>query len=291
MTGKILTALFLALMLGFSTSASSQEIAPPLPKTPEPVVPALENPVTGIMEAGRLIITVSTTRKYADGPSVNYGYRTGELIPVTVVISADPGVLVDIKCLTDKTVSKNGSDFEIVVTPTVVNLERNGKNITVLQVVVRTWVMDPALTLSFQFHYATNFLPNKTTPAWKVGATPDFIISSSRTATPSSKQLLDGDMGKKTTSVRVAKPLKYGGIIVMLLVPLFCAWRFWNIWRQAERLTKSQKAWKVIDEVVRQRSTAGGYFTVTQLEQISVALREYLNIETVSTDRVQAPLA
>lgn len=290
MTGKSLTVLFLALVLGFSAPALSAEIAPPLPKTPEPVVPALENPVTGIMEAGRLIITVSTTRKYADGPSVNYGYRTGQLIPVTVVISADPGVLVDIESLTDKTVSKNGSDFEIVVTPTLVNLERNGKNITVLQVVVRTWAMDPSLTLSFQFHYATNILPDKKTPAWKVGATPDFIISTSRTATESSKQLLDGDMGKKTTTVRIAKPLKYGGIVVMLLVPLFCLWRFWNIWRLAEKLTKSQRAWKVIDEVKRQRSTAGGDFTIVQLEQISATLREYLDIEEVSTDRVQEPL-
>lgn len=290
MTGKTLTALFLALVLGLSCPALGADIAPPLPKTPEPVVPALENPVTGIMEAGRLIITVSTTRKYADGPSVNYGYRTGQLVPVTVVISADPGVLVDIESLTDKTVSKNGSDFEIVVTPTVVKLERNGKNITVLQVVVRTWVMDPSLPLSFQFHYATNILPDKKTPAWKVGTTPDFIISTSRTATESSKQLLDGDMGKKETTVRIAKPLKYGGILVMLLVPLFFAWRFWNIQRLAERLTKSQRAWKVIDEVVRQRSTSGGDFTVVQLEQISAALRQYLDIETVSTDRVQEPL-
>lgn len=290
MTGKSLTVLFLALVLGFSAPALSAEIAPPLPKTPEPVVPALENPVTGIMEAGRLIITVSTTRKYADGPSVNYGYRTGQLIPVTVVISADPGVLVDIESLTEKTVSKDASNYEIVVTPTVVKLERNGKNITVLQIVVRTWVMDPALKLSFQFHYATNILPDKKTPAWKVGATPDFLIGKSRTATENSKQLLDGDMGKKTTTVLIAKPLKYGGILVMLLVPVFCAWRVWNVLRLAEKLTKSQRAWKVIDEVVKQRGTAGSDFTAAQLEQVSAALREYLDIEEVSTDRVQVPL-
>lgn len=290
MTGKTITALFLALMLGCFSPALSQEIAPPLPKTPEPVVPALENPVTGIMEAGRLIITVSATRKYADGPSVNYGYRTGELIPVTVVISADPGVLVDIESLTEKTVSKSGSDYEIVVTPTVVKLERNGKNITVLQIVVRTWVMDPALNLSFQFHYATNILPDKKTPAWKVGATPDFIIGKSRTATDNSKQLLDGDMSRKEASIRIAKPLKYGGIMVMLLVPLFCGWRLWRSWKLAESLTKSQRAWKVIDQVVQQRDTNGGDFTAAQLEQISAALREYLDIESVSTDRVQEPL-
>ncbi len=290
MTGKTLTALFLALVLGVSAPALSQEIAPPLPKAPEPVVPALENPVTGIMEAGRLIITVSATRKYSDGPSVNYGYRTGQLIPVTVVISADPGVLVDIESLTNKSVSKDGSEFEIVVTPKVVKLERNGKNITVLQIVVRTWNMDSSIPLSFQFHYATNFLPDKKTPAWKKGATPDFIISTSRTATESSKQLLDGDMGQKTSRVTVAKPLKYGGIFVMLLVPLFCAWRLWNIWRLTDSLTKSQRAWKVIDEVVRQRGTAGSDFSVAQLEQISAALREYLDIESVSTDRVQDPL-
>lgn len=291
MTSKSLTALFLALVLGVSTPAFSQEIAAPIPKAPEPVVPALENPVTGIMEAGRLIITVSATRKYKDGPSVNYGYRTGELIPVTVVISADPEVLVSIDTLKDKTVSKEGSDFEIVATPSVVKLERNGKHITVLQIVVRTWVMDPSLTLSFQFHYATNFLPDKKTPAWKVGATPDFVISTTRTATPSSKQLLDGDMGKKATGVRVASPLKYSGILVMLLIPLFIAWRWWNIWRLTERLTKSERAWKVIDQVVAERGTAGSDFTVAQLEQISAALREYLNIESVATSGIADPLA
>lgn len=291
MTSKSLTALFLAFWLGVFTPALSQEIAAPIPKVPEPVVPALENPVTGIMEAGRLIITVSSTRKYKDGPSVNYGYRTGELIPVTVVISADPDVLVNVDTLNDKTVSKDGSDFEIVVKPSVVKLERNGKNITVLQIAVRTWAMDSSLKLSFQFHYATNFLPDKKTPAWKVGATPDFVISTSRTATPSSKQLLDGDMGKKATSVRVATPLKHSGVLIMLLVPLFIVWRWWNIWRLSEKLTKAQRAWKVIDKVVAERGTAGSDFTVDQLEQISAALREYLNIESVATSGITDPLA
>lgn len=309
MTSKSLTALFLGLWIssqavgatpcvaqfysdsvGLSTPAQSQEIAAPLPKPPKTVVPALENPVTGLMEAGRLIITVSATRKYADGPSVNYGFRTGEAIPVTVVISADPGVLVDIESLKDKTISKGESEFEIIAKPVVVQLERNGKNITVLQIVVRTWNMDPSLILNFQFHYATNYLPDKKTPAWKVGTTPDFVISTSRTATPSSKQLLDGDMGKKATYVRAAEPLKIGGILVMLLVPLFLAWRLWNIWRLAEKLTKAQRAWKVIDEVVRNRGTTGGDFSVVQLEQISAGLREYLEVASVSTAQLQVPL-
>lgn len=254
----------------------------PLPKTPEPVVPALENPATGVMEAGRLIVTVATTPKYRDGPSVNYGYRTGQLIPITVVISVDPGVHVDLGGLSGKTLSKDGSDFELVTPPVVTKAERNGKEIYVLQLLVRTWVMDPALTFSAQFHYALALLPDGKTPAWKVGSTPDFIITTSRTATESSKQLLDGDMMVKQSPVHwLAKPIQYVGAVLLLLPPAWLAWKFLSL-RRRNKLTASQRAWLVIDELIASRQDGIG-FSTRDYEEIGAVLREFLGIEELAT--------
>jgi len=277
--------------LGLTASAQAQEIAPPTPKTPEPVVPVLTNPVTGYLEAGKLIVTVGTTRRFKDGPAVNFGYRTGQLVPVTVVISADPDVVVDLGALANKTLSKDGSDFEMAAPPVVTTMEKHGKKITVLQVMVRTWVLDPVVTLNFQFHYATGLLPDKKTPAWKVGTTPDFLISSSRTATESSKQLLDGDVSVKTTATSgFVSVLKYTGVLLLLGVAFWCGQRVWTEWRRANRLTEAQRAWETFERVMRERETTGGAFTAHHLEALGASLRRYLTIETVTTDKVRDPL-
>lgn len=277
--------------MGFVASAMAQEIHPPLPKEPEKVVPALENPKTGIFEAGKIIVTVSTTRKYKDGPSVNYGYRTGELIPVTMVISADPGVLIDLGALTAKTLNKNESGFEMVAPPVVTTMAKNGKNITILQLVVRSWVMDDMLTLSAQFHYSVRMLPDGKTPAWKAANTPDFIITTSRTATESSKQLLNGDTSEKAAPIgKLVWWLKYSGSLVLFLVFGVVARRGWIEWNRARRLTDAQRTWQVIDRVVRERETAGGAFTAQQLEDVGAVFRRYLAIESVTTDKVRGPL-
>lgn len=275
-------ALLLTPAPAFAALSPGGELQGPLPKTPEPVVPALENPVTGVMEAGRLIITVASTPKYKDGPSVNYGYRTGQLIPVTVVISVDSGVHVDLGGLSSKTLSKDGSDFELVSPPVVTTLERNGKEIYVLQLLLRTWVMDPALTLSVQFHYALALLPDGKTPAWKVGTTPDFIITTSRTATENSKQLLDGDMTEKQSPVHwLAKPVECVGAVMLLLVPAWLVWKFLSL-RRRNKLTASQRAWLVIDELVAARRS-GRQFTTRDYEEIGAVLRQYLGIEELAT--------
>ncbi len=275
-----------------SPAEDAGDTSPPYPTEPAPAAPALTNPVTGFMEAGQIIVTLSTTRSYAGGPSVNFGYRTGQLIPVTIVISADPHVLVDIGALNNMTLHKDGSKFEMAAPPVVTSDNLNGKKITIIQLVVRTWEIESVVPFNCQFHYATGYLPDKKTPDWKPATTPDFLISMSRTATESSQDLLPGDVSAKhTAAVWWSKPLELGGALVMLLVPLWLAYKYWLIRRNASMATRSQKAWNIIGEVLRQRADAGHEeFTAVQLQLISATLREYLAIESLPTILTHAPL-
>ncbi len=277
---------------GATIAVADADATPPFPTKPAPAPPALVNPVTGFLESGRLIVSLSTTRRYADGPSVNYGYRTGQLIPITIVISADPDLIVDLGALKNETLHKDGSKFEIVAPPVVAEEKLNGKNITIVRLVVRTWDMDTAVPFNCQFHYATTYLPDGNTPDWKLATTPDFLITTSRIATESSSDLLDGDVSQKTTAtVWWSKPLEYGGALVMALVPLWLAYRFWVIRRNASMATRAQRAWKVIDAVQRQRESDGHEeFSATQLKLISAALREYLGTESIPTQLAHEPL-
>ena len=265
---------------------------PPFPTEPPAALPALENPLTGIMEAGQLIVTLSTTRKYESGPSVNYGYRLGQLIPITLVISADPHVRVDLGALMRETLNKGESAYEMAAPPVVTKETRNGKNITVVQLVVRTWKIETTVPFNCQFHYATRYLPDGKTPDWKLATTPDFNISFSRTASESSKQLLPGDQSVKVTArVWWSKPLEIGGAILMALVPLWLAYRYWLIYRNAKMATRARRAWNLIDKILSERENAGHEeFSPTQLKVISAALREYLSIESIPTQMAREPL-
>lgn len=243
------------------------------------------------MESGRLIVTIGARRWFADGPAVNYGYRTGQLIPLTVVISADPELQIDLGALYGKKLNKDGSQFELAAPPVVTSEERNGKRITIIQLVVRSWVMESALRFNCQFHYATELLPDGK-PAWKLATTPDYIISTSRTATASSTELLSGDMSqKKTPTAWWAQPLKFGGAFVMALVPLWLAIRFVVIWRNADKTSRAQKAWRVIEGIDCQRRRAGKEeFTRAQLRTIAATLRGYLGIQSLPTQYARTPL-
>ncbi len=268
------------------------DATPPYPTEPAPAPPVLQNPVVGIMEAGQIIVTMSTTRSYEDGPSVNYGYRTGQLIPVTIVISADPNVMLDLGALERDTLHKDGSQFEMVAPLKVTTEELHGKKITIVRLVVRTWTIETAVPFDCQFHYATGYLPDGKTPDWKLATTPDFLITMSRTATDSSNDLLDGDISQKDTGTFWwSKPLEYAGALVMILVPLWLAYRFWVIRRNAAMATRAQKAWHVIDAMQQRRQNAGhSLFAPTELKLISAALREYLGIESTATQLAHEPL-
>lgn len=268
------------------------DTSPAYPTKPPPAPAALESPKTGIMEAGQLIVTVSAARKYRNGPAVNYGYRTGQLIPLTVVISADPHVLIDLKSLENEALNKDGSKFEMVAPMVVAYEERNGKRITIIQLVVRSWDMELVVPFNCQFHYAIGYLPNGKTPDWKLATTPDFPISMSRTATEASQELLSGDTDvKRTAQVWWSKPLEIGGAIIMLLVPLWMIYRYWQIWRNATDASRAKRAWSIIDKAYAEREGAGHEeFSLQQLKLISAALRDYLGVESIPTAAAQERL-
>lgn len=285
MTWKnILAATCMAAMLciGFGMPAVAQEPGGGFPfPAEEQADPSPVNPAQKLLESGKVMVVVGSPR--------HFGYRIGEVIPVTVVISADQGVNVNTEMLKRNVLAAEGSDFETVDAPLIIKEEQNGKTIYRIHLRLRSWVIKPTLVLNVEFYYATDLLPDGVTPNWKPASTPDFVVTTSNTASDSSKELLEGDMETKTSPVPwVVKPLRYGGLLLLSALP---AWLLWCVWRRARPVrlwSPEEKAWLAFDRVLASSSLVG--LTTEHLKSISQTLRQYLQIEAVATENARVPL-
>lgn len=285
MTKNILRAIALALCLCFAAGslAYAQEEGefsfPPQEAAP---APAPVNPAVKSLDSGRLMIAVGSTR--------NFGYHIGELIPVTIVISADKNVMVNIEALKRKTLATDGSDFELAEAPLVLKEEKDGKTVYRVQLLLRSWVIKPQLTLNCDFHYATELLPDGKTPNWKPVSTPDFVLETSNTATEAAKELLPGDMELKASpKPALATCFKYTSWVLMSLLPLWLALKLWNRVRPARPLTNAALVWIEFDRIMSEAEKEGG-LKYGHLKELAGTLRAYLRIESVPTSEVAIPL-
>lgn len=308
---KFLTAAILALGLCFgSLPASAQEDDGfPFPAQAPVADPVPVNPAARTIESGRVMVVVGSER--------HYGYHIGELMPVTVVISVDPGVKVNLESVKRKTLSVDGSDFELADSPVVSGPEeRNGKTVYTVNLLLRSWVIKKDLVLSIDFHYATDMLPDGKTPNWKPAKTPDFVVTTSNTVSDSEKDLLPGDMSAKLSpkpflvrpfklsdllpalnendsTRRIANadivPLDLAALLLMLPLPIWLLSVFVNRVRPGRKLSPSEKAWEVFDRVMAEAS-ASGDLSYENLADIAGALRDYLGIAQVPTSKVAESL-
>lgn len=302
---SILAAL-LALGLCFgSVAAHAQEDGFPFP----PQAPAAEavpvNPSVKNIESGKVMVVVGSPRHFA--------YHIGEVIPVTVVVSVDSGIKVNFSSLNRKILSVQGSDFELLETPVISSVEKNGKTVHTVQLLMRSWVIKKDLVLSVDFHYATGMLPDGKTPNWKPATTADFVVTTSNTVSDSEKDLLPGDMTTKTSEkpylVRPFKlgelpllknydatknlevvPLDLSAILLVSLLPAWLLLQLWNVVRPARKLTPSEKAWGVFERVIEE-SKKTGELSYQNLHDIAGALREYLGVAQVPTSKAAVPLS
>lgn len=284
MTNKLLTAvLACCLCFGACRPAYAQEedgfSFPPQAAAADPTP---VNPASKSLDSGRLMIVVGSPR--------NFAYRIGELIPVTIVISADAKVQVNLEALKRKTISLDASDFELAGTPEVVKEERNDKNIWRVHLLVRSWVMKPVLVLNCDFHYATEILPDGKTPNWKPVSTPDFAIETSNTATDASKELLPGDMElKPSPKPALVQPLQIAGYLFISLLPACLLLQLWRRVRPARPLTTAELAWKEFDQVMAEAGEQGG-LSYEHLQRLAGTLRSFLHIESVPVSELAIPL-
>lgn len=275
-------ALFLCLAASAGAAFAQEEDGFPFPPQPAAADPVPQNPAVRSLDSGRLMIVVGSTR--------NFGYRIGDLIPVTVVISADKNVNVNLEALKRKTLSTEGSDFELAEAPVVVKEERDGKTVWRVQLLMRSWVPKPVLVFNCDFHYATDLLPDGKTPNWKPITSPDFVVETSNTATEAAKELMPGDLELKPSPKPAAvKPLQIGGYILLSLLPAWLLLQLWRRIRPARKLTTAEQAWVEFDQVMEEAKTTGG-LTYNHLFRISGTLRSYLRIDAVPTSEVAIPL-
>lgn len=283
---KIKTLIAAALVMCFSLAnvAKAQEEGFPFPPAAPAASPAPVNPTQSVMEGGKLLVVVGSER--------HFGYRIGEVIPVTVVISADPSVKINIDAIRRKSLSAEGSDFELVEAPVIVVENKNGRVNYVIQMKVRSWVIKdqkPVLTLAVDFLYATDMLPDGKTANWRPTSTPEFYVTTSNTVGDSAKELLEGDMSEKHAPEPVlVKPLKWAGFALISLLPLWLLVRLWKRLRPVKALSPAAKAWLVFDDVLEEARTTG--VTYEHLQRVSNALRAYMGIEQVPLALVAVPL-
>lgn len=276
-----LIALVCCLTAGTAAYAQDQSEFP-FPPQEAAAPPAPANPAVKSLDSGRLLIVVGSTR--------NFAYHLGDLIPVTVVISADPGVKVNLETLKRQVLSAEGSDFELAEPPLVLEEDKDGKHIWRVQFLMRSWVLKPVLVFNCEFHYATEMLPNGKTPNWRSVSSPDFVVETSNTATEAAKELMMGDMElKESPKPALIQPLRYGGYFLLSLLPLWLLIQLWKRVRPNRKFSSAELAWQELDAIMSD-AEAEGALSYTHIKRIDGVLRSYLRIESVPTSQCAIPL-
>jgi hypothetical protein len=280
-----LAAIACALIVSLSGSAVAQDgqpFQPPADSAPAPV-----NPSQKSIAGGKVLITIGSIRPF--------GYHIGDRIPVTIVVSTEPGTLVSTEQLRRKVLSPTGSDFEMVGPPVIRETTANGRKLTIIELVVRSWVLDPEgkkqwLALTADLHHATGFAADGKTPNWKLVTTPELIVTTSNTATAGSKDMLDGDLDSKVTPLPPAVwPMRILGAPLLLSLPL------WLVWRQVKRIVvgllipPNERAWKVFNLVLSERHRTGT-ITGTGYQSVTNALRAFLKVESLTLAQTRPAL-
>ncbi len=267
---KTIAAAMLLLVIGLAGSALAQEGDYGQPPAQQ-ADPSPMNPSQKIFEGGKVLVTVGSTR--------HFGYHIGDVIPVTVVFSVDPGTQVNTEAIQRRILSANGSDFEVDGAPVVTHLSKSGKEITILTLKLRCWVPKQTLVFTADFYYATGLLPDGK-PQWTPATTPDFVVTTSNTATDSSKEVIDGDLDTKVSPTpSPVLPLRVAGGFLLLLLP---GWLLWKLYRRINPprvVPPHELAWATFDRVLTERNASG--FTYGHTQQIAHALRTYLRVESL----------
>ncbi len=282
MTAALLFLLGLALPGSSSAQDPPEDFAFPPPEAESG--PAILNPASKSLEAGRLLIAVGSTRAFA--------YRIGEPIPVTIVLSADPDVQVNLEALKRQTLSADASDFEFAAAPVVLKEQHGRKTVWRVQLLLRSWVIKPVLVLNCDLHYATDFLPDGKTPNWKPVSTPDFSIQTSNVATDAAKDLLPGEVEQKVgAKPALVAPLRWVGYFCISILPVWVALKLIRRIRPARKLTTAESAWLEFDAIMAELAQQEvAKLSYEQVKRIAATLRSYLRIEAVPTSEAVIPL-
>lgn len=236
------------------------------------------NPAQQSYEGGKLAVVVGITR--------NFGWRIGDVIPVTVVMSAEPGVRVNIDTLLRKVLAVEGSDFELVGRPKLTELKSGNRNMLVIELNLRSWVIKPALSLEIDFMYAVANVTGSKTPDWKAVKTPALVITRSMTASELSTELELGDMrAKPNPEPPLARPALFAGLALVALVPVSLLFGLLRRRFARKPLTPVQLARYKVNRILRRAKKTG--FNKERVQDLASVMREYLQVEAISGNEME----
>lgn len=246
-------------------------------------LPAPENPVTKMYEGGRFAVQVSTDR--------HYGYRIGNEVKLTVVVLAAPDVKMDFDDLKKHILVAGGADFELIdyrITPAST---REGLNAWKIELTLQSMLdtaSNPGIIFLMDFRYAVDFLPDGKTLNWKTARTPDFIISTSRTA-DNATDMQEGDMDLVSERISwLTWPLLLLGTALLCWYPWILAVRWTRSQLQPQAVGANELAWRDFREAIAAGNRFG--YTVNHYRQIAVALRRYFSVEAMTMSELRAAL-
>jgi hypothetical protein len=275
----------LLLLLGVAGVGYSQDFGDWDSPTQEE--PAPQNPVQKQYADGKVIAVIHAPR--------HYGYHIGDPVSLELVIVVAEGVTINTDAIVKGILSPTGSDFELVSAPVVTQWQQEGRFITSVKLTVRTWVTvdqsgKPKNNIPFNatFLYALDTLPDGK-PNWVPAVSPDFIVTTSNTATDSSKDLIMGDIEQKPyPKAKAVTPLRLAGG-ALLLIPL--GWLMFVVYRRfnpPRTIPANERAWIALDRVLSESNDGG--ITYERTLQVAHTLRAYLQVDSVPLAEVEAAL-
>jgi hypothetical protein len=276
-------AVLLLLIIGVAGSALAQGFGDEdggYPPTQSQTAPTAQ--VQQAYADGKVVVIVQTMRPY--------GYRIGEPVTVQVIIISDPSVSINTDGLERGNFDPvNGSDMLLVAPPVVKRSTQQGKNVLEINLQLKTFKTNPSVTWNARFMYAVDKLPNGD-PNWQPVTTPDFTVSNSNTAIDASKDLDPGDLDQKSSPHPTpVLPMRLMGLVLLLIAACAYLGVLYRRLNPPKQLPANERAWRVFDRVL-QESDAGAGVSYARAEKLAAALRAYLGVETIPTDKARPVL-
>jgi hypothetical protein len=244
---------------------------------PEDEEPVPQNPVRKVYEDGKIVVLVGSER--------HFGYRIGDVAPVTILVLADDSVTLNFDAIKKGVLGFDGSDFELV-DPANIRIIRkeSGKTLWRMDLAVRSFVPRKGIVFTADFQYALGMGPDGKTPDWKVLTTPGFVVSTSNTA-DNGTDLLEGDLSERPYKISwFTYPLLLAGLSLVLLWPSLLLLAWYRRVRPPRVVPPNEQAWRVFNRVFKEAKASG--WTCKHYKQLAAALRTYLGVEPATLEEV-----
>jgi len=250
----------------------------PPPDQPDPTP---ENPVRKIYENGKIMVMVGSER--------HFGYRIGDIVPVTILVAVDDSVHVNFDYIAKGVLGADGSDFELAQPATIKPVAKDkGRTLYRMDLQLRSWVVKKAIVFNADFLYALELTPDGKTPNWKRLTTPDFVVTTSNTA-DNGTDLLEGPTDESSPRLSwFTYPLLLIGSTLVLIWPalLFLSWL--RRVRPPQNLPANELAWLSFDRAIAEGKASG--LSPRHYKRIAFALRRYLGVQAATLEEVSEQL-